>query len=228
MINGKPYVIGISGKMGSGKNYLSTKLQEELIGRGYTCAEDSFAAPLKSEFTEILNTLREFSTNIDEAVQHCSQQYDIPEDEIRTLAQLITVEIESEKSFTGWDKTEGIRQGLQYLGTDIRRAKNNSYWIESTAERLPENTDIVFIPDTRFPNEADWAKEVNGIVIRLEVSREVILSRASDRDKIRYSSVAEAHPSETALDDYTKFDLIVGETFDASELADIIEKMMRS
>lgn len=219
----QPYVIGVSGKIGSGKNYLATQLQKEFVRRGYICHETAFAKPLKQELTDIIESLNSDS-DYEKATHITADRFDISLEQMTVLADLMKTDITSGVKLTGWDKTEAIRRGLQYLGTDIRRNKKDSYWIDLLAESLPSRKQIVFVPDARFPNEADWLRSINGFLFRLEVPREVILARASERDKIRYSAISESHPSEIALDDYKNFDIIVGETFDASALVDMLEK----
>ena len=53
------FVVGVSGKIGSGKDYLTGKLIEELNSRGRSTAHTSFAKPLKEELGEIINLLKE-------------------------------------------------------------------------------------------------------------------------------------------------------------------------
>lgn len=214
-----PFIIGISGKFGSGKNYLSSHLEEEFIKRGYSCQETSFAKPLKDEMTNIMSAYRDGIY-----ISKISSQFGISRYQLNKLIGFVSDEINN-YDINGFSKTNGIRRGLQYLGTDIRRRKDDSYWINLLKGSLPA-CDIAFIPDARFYNEADFTRKSKGINIRLEVSHEVILQRATERDKIRYSTISENHISETALDDYPNFDIIVGDTFDIVKLADKIESYL--
>lgn len=216
----QPYIIGISGKIGSGKNYLANALSIELTRRGYVCAENSFARPLKDELTNIIHDRRNKLS-----ILKISKKYDISFIQTWKLVRFFQKEINENATIDGYTKTNGIRRSLQYLGTDIRRRKDPMYWVNLLHATLPE-CDILFIPDTRFPSEADSVRSSDGFNMRLEVNREVILARASERDKIRYSAVSENHVSETALDDYMHFDVIVGESFDPEELADLIEEQV--
>ena len=94
-----------------------------------------------------------------------------------------------------WDLSP--REVLQNFGTDLFREKfGEEVWLDSMERRLsfylPEK---VVIPDIRFPNEADWVKNMGGEVVRIDASERL----ESDDD----------HASETALDDYDGFDYVI-------------------
>lgn len=64
------------------------------------------------------------------------------------------------KTFFGWDgeKDDHGRYLLQYIGTDVIRAKNPNYWVnflDGILTMFPDEWDYVIIPDCRFPNEID-------------------------------------------------------------------------
>lgn len=209
----KPYVIGISGRIGAGKNYLATKLAETLHAQGFTSGETSYATPLKGELTSILELFRKKATN-----EEISQILNIPVNQVQHLSHLNRELVQANLDITGWTRSETIRQSLQYLGTDIRRVQDYYYWVNKVEDYFPENVDYVFITDVRFPNEADKIHDFAGTLIRVEVPDEVILSRTSTRDGLKYSKEALSHKSEQALNDYGNFDLIVGETYDVGEI----------
>ena len=50
----KPYVIGIAGRAGSGKNLFAALLASELLNLGYTVKLDAFATPIKREARKLL------------------------------------------------------------------------------------------------------------------------------------------------------------------------------
>ena len=85
------------------------------------------------------------------------------------------------------------REFLQYFGTDICRKIKSNIWVESCINRMLESgTELAIVPDVRFPNEADAIKQAGGKVIRL--------TRSPHEDQ---------HESETALNDYKKFDHVL-------------------
>lgn len=88
-----------------------------------------------------------------------------------------------------------VREILQWHGTDIRRAQDLTYWTKLMDKEIKEGENIV-IDDCRFENEADFIKERNGLLIRLEP-----YPRWKPE---KYSN----HVSETALDNYDNWDLV--------------------
>lgn len=97
----------------------------------------------------------------------------------------------------GWE----IRRLLQRLGTEAgRETLWDSIWIDAALTGHPEDARLV-VTDCRFPNEAQAVKDRGGKVWR-----------------IRRAGVgpANAHPSETSLDDWC-FDMVLanGSTLEA-------------
>lgn len=97
-----------------------------------------------------------------------------------------------------WDgkKDERGRHLLQYVGTDIIRAKEPSFWVDFVIKVLDIFGDVwdwVLIPDTRFPNEVDALKDAGFTVAHLRVHR-------GGEWTSPLSEEQQKHPSETALD----------------------------
>lgn len=101
-----------------------------------------------------------------------------------------------------WEMT--YRDLLQKLGTEaMRNGLHKNVWVNALFAdyKGQQNADGSFshpnwlITDTRFPNELEAAKTHNGITIK--VVRE------------SGNTIGTTHTSETALDDYTKWDYIV-------------------
>lgn len=86
------------------------------------------------------------------------------------------------------------REIMQELGSFYRRIKND-YWVEALDNEIKKHTyDNVIITDTRHINECEYIKKNNGLLIRI-TRNEVGQIHGMD------------HESETALDDYTGFDI---------------------
>lgn len=217
-------VVGVSGKIGSGKDYLTGKLIEELNSRGRTTAHTSFAKPLKAELGEIINLLKENrSLTQSEASELVAERFNMTEEQAGWLVSRLYPELDIE-DLDGWSRTLGVRGSLQLLGSEIRRAQNPSYWTDKFfAEVETIDADYVFVSDGRFPNEMDAIKSKNGFTFRLNISEETLQSRRMNRDGITYTSEQLNHMSETSLDDYEDFDYLVGESVDAPALADLVE-----
>lgn len=100
-------------------------------------------------------------------------------------------------SFFGWDgkKDDAGRHILQYVGTDIIRAKRPNFWVDFVIDVLglfPDEWDYVLIPDCRFPNEIACLKKAGLDYIHIRVVRQDFTSPLTPEQQ--------AHPSETALD----------------------------
>ncbi len=97
----------------------------------------------------------------------------------------------------GWEKLKDeapeVRGLMQRMGTEVGREMfSPDFWVDAAMKRAVDGSKIVF-SDCRYPNEADAVKKLGGRMIRIE--REGV-------------APANAHPSETALDDYD-FDVVI-------------------
>ena len=115
----------------------------------------------------------------------------IPVDQTRT--------IEDKNVFLNeFDMTVG--RLLQLFGTEVGRVIHPDIWVISLFMQFDASHDFWIIDDVRFVNEADAIKKHGGILIRLE----------GDPGNIIESSKRNLnHESETALDDYHGFDVII-------------------
>lgn len=101
------------------------------------------------------------------------------------------------RTFFGWngEKDEAGRTLLQRVGTDVIRAKNESFWVRFIVNILSffsEEWDYVLIPDCRFPNEIMYLRTAGFDVTHLRVIRPGFTSPLTPEQQ--------RHPSETALD----------------------------
>lgn len=115
------------------------------------------------------------------------------------------------------DNIMTVRMFLQKLGTDgLREGLHTNVWVNALfADYLPIHHDFVeggfewpnwIITDCRFENEAQAVKDRDGLIIRI------------DRPGI---TAVNAHPSETALDDYAFDERIVND----GSVEDLYEKI---
>lgn len=117
------------------------------------------------------------------------------------------------RDYFNWDgKKDAIgRSLLQYIGTDVVRAKHPNFWTGIVVGLLQafepySDFDIALVPDARFPNEVDIALENlnNCVTVRIE-------RRNADGTKWVNPTLTEEqrnHPSETSLDCYA-FDYVL-------------------
>lgn len=115
--------------------------------------------------------------------------------------------------FFGWDgkKDDAGRTILQYVGTDTIRRQDPDYWVNFIINFLlmfKNDWDYVLIPDCRFPNEAER--------MMAYFDTRVLRIYRPDFDN-GLSAEQQAHPSETAMDDYM-FDAIVSNSGSLDEL----------
>lgn len=159
-------LIGISGKIGSGKTTLSTYLMEK------------FPSLVRMSFAENLRKVVSVLTNI-------------PIDQTRSTK-------DKNRYLPEWKMTIG--ELLQKVGTEVVRSINPQAWVISLFSSYDRSTDYWIIDDVRFEEEVNYIKNMGGIIIRLEGDPGDIL-----KDSCRDLN----HGSETALDNYKNFDLVI-------------------
>ena len=95
---------------------------------------------------------------------------------------------------------------LQWLGTEGFRRKDPQTWVDSMYWKLDyKRPRIAVIPDCRFPNEAEFVKDMGGTLIKVtRVDSHGNPYVVTDRDP--------NHPSEVALDGYEDWDYAIQAT----------------
>lgn len=214
----KTIIVGFSGKMGAGKDYLSGKVREALADRGAEIGSSSFAAPLKNEMNEIIARYKEPNEAL-------AADFDIPLEQMVKLKAFIAEDYAKKgKELNAYDRTDGVRAALQFLGSDIRRAQNDGHWVEKYHTVLEQDQDFSFATDVRFPNEADSIVRDGGIMVRLEISSEKLRDQAIKRDG--FDNVdARNHISEVALDGYGRFDITLRDGYEVQDVIEAIDQM---
>ena len=205
---GRPNLIGISGKMGSGKdtlsivmNYIADDNAPDSIGR-WTQDVDDFAYKNK-KYSEKLKYMVCFLIG-------CNR------------SDLEDREFKEKELGEEWDGLTP-RKLLQLLGTEAgRQIIHPNIWVNALfadyennkSEWLSATNSKWIITDVRFPNEANIIKEKGGIMIR--INRPQYLDNGL---VIRKNE----HLSETSLDEYDKFDYVIEN--DGDSVQDLIDKV---
>lgn len=105
----------------------------------------------------------------------------------------------------GWDIS--VRYMLQKVGTDcFRVGLDEDAWVKSLFSSYSNNSKWI-ISDVRFENEVKAIHDRGGIVVRVN----------GDYDNNKNSQIDD-HPSETALDNYTKFDYYINNNGTVTDL----------
>lgn len=203
-------VLGFSGKMTSGKDYTANKLAEYLkleVGKISSFIFYPYSSTLRDEINSIA---RDYTIN--KNIEGLSNKYQVSIQEVKQFIDLL----ESDEDFIHnkfdiYNRTPNSRTILQYWGTDVRRNQDINYWVNKTIKTingLKENFDLILITDVRYENEAEGVKLLNGAVIRCEISPEEQSRRLRERNQVT-SKEELTHSSETSLDSYTGFDLVI-------------------
>jgi len=167
-------IVGISGKIGSGKDQLGQYLVDQ-IGSGSIAL--AFADPIKRIACDYMGVDPDIAWGTQEQKQE-------------TLTDWLWSDIPRHLPNWSDDKEDRmtVRELLQWIGTELfRRHMASDFWVRATLNRI-RNEFACFnhhiITDVRFPNEARAIKEVGGIVVRVW----------------RTKSAIDNHLSETAFD----------------------------
>ena len=140
-------VVGVSGKIGHGKD----EVAKVLVERGFVVVR--FSDELKREVLQRLRrTLKEV-----------------------VLAEDPRVPVDAGEGW--WDarlahelwsrKPPIIRKLLQEFGTEVRRADDPDYWCKKWYQVVAGSCASVVAPDVRFENEARYVKMFNGRLVRV-------------------------------------------------------------
>jgi hypothetical protein len=229
-------IIGISGRMGSGKNTVGDIIEKIcLTNEGPVFEQKSFAGKLK-QIASLLTGIpvekfedQEFKKSLlgDEwGIVKPNPLNAIPVFENVQFNHLMSV-----REFLQKLGTEAMRDGLHTnvwvnaLFADYKSKREllqaDGTWIESDTGEVDFAVSIKYpkwiITDLRFPNEYKAVKEKGGITIRVVRPH----GYTNPHTGVYKEMPLSYHPSETALDD-AKFDY---EIINDGEIVDLIEKV---
>jgi len=198
------YIFLISGKLQSGKNQFAEYVSEHLSYNDIRVTEDLFAKGVKDgckeDFKKFTDCLNDKLYNIEQMVYNLGGHDLIMND---TISAIHDLKIYDDNWYE--NKTDLTRVLLQTYGTEIFRDRvDQEYWPKQLCERCESSdSDVILITDVRFENEVSMLKDLgrNNLdiqVVSIRIERE--MERANDFNE---------HPSETALDEYDKWDYVV-------------------
>lgn len=150
-------IIGISGKLGTGKTTVVNHIIQILAENSIISTKISFADILKEEASRIYGFPIEAAYNNKE--MPITLDKDCPSRQYRN------------PDWTGRNPT--VREILQFYGTNVIREKDPNHWVKELdlqcRKLIKDYGDdlIIFIDDVRFPNEKEYAEQ-HGICYRIE------------------------------------------------------------
>jgi hypothetical protein len=180
-----PRIIGISGKMGTGKNYIAEKVIPKHLPHDVVPIYLAFADQIKVELYSGDTTA---TLTYDNLFNHKTA-------ESRQLLQEYGTEVGRKQKKTKWVDALDM-------------------WITIFSARWnhPIMTPVFIITDVRFPNELEYIKQKGGVIIRVEAPERnhARLLTESGGDADAFATIS-THRSETALDncDPALFDEII-------------------
>lgn len=203
-------LIAIGHRARHGKDYLAQVFNEKFKGGAFVT---HWADPLKEEISNKerehpliyskkdingktwYGLLNKKSINVDDVIYY----YDLlPEERVPYLHKIFLERKINE--YWGMDEKDSVM--LQFWGTDYRRMMYDpNYWVTKTfniiKKEILRNSELkyVLIPDTRFINEVDSVKTLNGHYIK-------VVRLNEDGSEFRDSSRDPDHPSEKELENY--------------------------
>lgn len=185
-ILGPVRIIGINGKIGSGKDTIGKIIQyltsQEAIVKGSfsDCERFGYSYNVNWEIKKFAGKLKTIASLLTGIPVEKFEDQDFKKtnlsDEWSTVRGLSTRH-KARKSMT-------VRDLLQKLGTEcMRECLHQNVWVNSLFADIKKE-DKVIITDMRFPNEMSSVKERGGITIRVvrpDLHSSIILSHASER-----------------------------------------------
>ena len=203
-------IIGISGKIGSGKDTAGQILQDVT---GWEIRK--FADALKDCVCRIIGCTREQLEDREFKERPLGEEWNLWRVSGYTGEEYIfNTQKEGIETFGGYYRPvlQNLtpRKILQLLDTEAgRQIIHPNIWVNATFAGFDKSKDNIIITDIRFPNELEAVKNRGGITIRLE----------------RGDGDTGDHPSETALDN-ANFDFVVDNNGTIKELGDKLNNIL--
>lgn len=192
-------IIGISGKIGSGKNEVADMISYlHFINPDGTYEQFKQQQWLRDKYIEHkaydqaelkLPGIHSFACNLKKCVAACTGiDYHDLEKRSQKSTQISWLDI-------------SFRQLLQSLGEAVRGQIKENFWALSMLATY-ENSDFWIVSDVRYKNEAEELLKRNAILIRVN----------------RKGIETDSHISEVDLDDFDKFDFVLNNDSDLEGL----------
>ena len=252
--NGKAYVLGFSGKKGSGKDTASQYFIDQFAAEGLPAQYARISAGIKNEAQAMFDSIYAWmdssskQTNLIPISQHShmsdysanrnlawngfekdfTTRFNISHRDFEHIMFLMYSLLRKDKTINGLSRNNEVISVLQYLGKDVRQPQDKLYWVRQAVWEIALNASkgiSSFVSDVRFLHDAQSVLDVGGFLVRLDISPEEQAKRLMARDGVTVPQETLNHISETALDDFPNFDIRIDTTVgDASYTGEIIYK----
>lgn len=200
----------ISGRIASGKDTVGEEVFRLMGTPTEDIVHEFYARPLRDEVDQVIRIIRDYDQ--DEATTLIVNRLSASTEEAEHMYDILREPVRSGQVYSSYQRTQDTRKALQFWGTEVRRSKDEDYWVRKTLiaamNGIIEGKNV-YITDARFPNEIDALVAVGAKTFRLLVSPEAQNARIMKRDGIPVTPEAQQHASETALDGYSGFYAII-------------------
>lgn len=239
MAAGSALLLVISGKLASGKDTVAPAVMDA-VG-AFNREHHYYSRALKDELDQIIALIRTWHDQQRPAAmtgrlrgvlaEHIGREMHMPARQaLEFFAGSLTNQVLAVRTVHARSRTSVIRRALQVLGTDVRRAQDEDYWVKKTVQAawstLAAGTSVYFT-DVRFPNEVRGPSAMGAFAVRLDVSEATQRERLASRDGLVPDAAALTHVSETAMDDYDAFDLRVDNNGSLERAVELIVATLR-
>lgn len=188
-------IIGLSGKIGSGKTTIGLSLRDKFEEHNLKAKVFSFSNYLKMEVNKLI---KDYHNSDIFRLTEVQSKYGIEDLDWYELAKVLS---RTKPSDNGFKKTKDVRTILQKFGA-IRRKQNENYWVDKLSDVIfSQDLDFAIIDDVRFDNEKDFIFDRKGKIFRLVISDEEREKRLDLRDGYSLSIEQKNDLSERELKD---------------------------
>lgn len=149
-------LIGFTGKAGSGKSTACQMVNGDLPDVKLINFKDGLVQEMKQNFPTVLDILCKTMSELN-SLKTLQLGQVINQGEPWSHARLFT------------EKPPLMRALMQEYGTEVRRADNPDYWVDTWKKSVLDNQQFhIVCDDVRFLNEARAIKELGGVLVRIK------------------------------------------------------------
>lgn len=225
--SGKAGIFVVAGKMCAGKDTVAPLIVDRMGWED--AARVAYSTAVREEADALLVAARTTPGLVSDVI--ADRWPEVPATHYGTLARLLTVLAADPNVVDAGSRTPEMRELLQYWALEVRRVQDPDYWIVQatrTMVSLLADGTSVYVTDARFPNDVWAAQDVGAIAVRLDVGPEQQAARLIARDGHAHGLAHTRHGTETALDGFADYDIIVNtDELSPEQVADRVANVMR-